>query len=224
MTPITLYILHTIATAPGPMTVEGLMERLESALAARLLRVHLNELLQDRSISTTEDPATRRPIITGLTPSGARSLGAIVHPPATTRQRTPAAPAARPKAKRAAMPPGDLLDKMADYLNAVPSTPRQLASACAVSLEEAAAAVRLLHRRGRIRRHVDETQPSTGIARRWHNVSWIGHELAARRRMAQPEVEPIATQDPDRSVDAVIDIVRAMPNLHAIATHPSPCR
>jgi len=224
MTPITLYILHTIATAPGPMTVEGLMERLESALAARLLRVHLNELLQDRSISTTEDPATRRPIITGLTPSGARSLGAIVHPPATIRQRTPAAPAARPKAKRAATPPGDLLDKMADYLNTLPSTPRQLASACAVSLKEAAAAVRVLHRRGRIRRHVDETQPSTGIARRWHNVSWIGRDLAERQREALRQAEHAAIDNPDRTAEAIADIVRAMPRLHAIANNPSPCR
>ena len=119
---------------------------------------------------------------------------------------------------------GELLDKMADYLNAVPSTPRQLASACAVSLEEAAAAVRLLHRRGRIRRHVDETQPSTGIARRWHNVSWIGRDLAERQREALRQAEHAAIDNPDRTAEAIADIVRAMPRLHAIANNPSPCR
>lgn len=225
MTPTAHYILQTIATAPGPMTVEGLMHRLEAGVANRLLRVQLNELLQDRRISTTEDPATRRPLITGLTPSGSGSLGISPRAPAsasanTTRRRVRNAKPKRPALLSEAAG-AEICNRIHRHLNSQAATEHQLAAALDLTLEETGGAIRVLQRRGHIQMCVDETRPSIGTRRNRYTTLWISQALAAQRRQDIAAAERHADTAHDEAADRIAALIVDKPRLHAVFTERS---
>lgn len=209
MTATTHYILHTIADAPGAMTVEGLMQRLLAGVAERLLRVHLQELLQGQQITTRVDADTGRTLITGVA-SGARARlqPAVDCTPTVRRKRQPRQPES-----------AELLARAEAVIEQAPATVRTLAAALDLTLEEANSVIRVLHRQRRAHRHVDEAAPASQ-RHNYFTILWIGSHLQRQRAQAAAPTDPPATpaEDENDSTRHIADLVTALPRLHAIAS------